>query len=107
MTKLIAVNARRFPEQTGQRCKRKAIPGGTVCRWHGGAASQVKVKAAIRAEVMNWGLGDSHVEPRRGPAPSRNPECRSSRDVRPAAARSFRCCRAAEGGARKGTNIEA
>jgi hypothetical protein len=63
MTKLIAVNARRFPEQTGQRCKRKAIPGGTVCRWHGGAASQVKVKAAIRAEVMNWGLGDSYVAP--------------------------------------------
>ena len=56
-------NARRFPKQTGQRCKRKAIPGGTVCRWHGGAASHLKVKAAIRAEVMNWGLGDSHVDP--------------------------------------------
>jgi hypothetical protein len=41
----------------------QAIPGGTVCRWHGGAASQVKVKAAIRAEVMNWGLGDSYVDP--------------------------------------------
>jgi hypothetical protein len=34
-----------------------------VGRWHGGAASQVKVKAAVRAEVMNWGLGDSHVVP--------------------------------------------
>ena len=63
MTKAIAVQCQAISKQTGQRCKRKAIPGGTVCRWHGGAASQVKVKAAIRAEVMNWGLGDSHVDP--------------------------------------------
>jgi hypothetical protein len=34
-----------------------------VCRWHGGAAGQVKAKAAVRAEVLNWGLGDSHVDP--------------------------------------------
>jgi hypothetical protein len=63
MTKAIAVQCQAISKQTGQRCKRKAIPGGTVCGWHGGAASQVKVKAAIRAEVMNWGLGDSHVDP--------------------------------------------
>jgi hypothetical protein len=63
MSKGIAVQCQAISKQTGQRCKRKAIPGGTVCRWHGGAASQVKVKAAIRAEVMNWGLGDSTVDP--------------------------------------------
>jgi hypothetical protein len=34
-----------------------------VCRYHGGGAQQVKVKAAIRAQVMNWDLGDSHVDP--------------------------------------------
>ena len=50
-------------QQTGQRCKRKAIPGGEVCRYHGGAAGQLRAKAAIRAEVMNWGLGDSTVDP--------------------------------------------
>jgi hypothetical protein len=47
----------------GRQVKAKAIPGGTVCRWHGGAAGQVKAKAAVRAEVLNWGLGDSHVDP--------------------------------------------
>jgi len=30
---------------------------------HGGGAPAVRAKAAIRAEVMNWGLGDSHVDP--------------------------------------------
>jgi hypothetical protein len=63
MTKAIAIQCKALSKQTGQRCKRKAIPGGEVCRWHGGAAGQVKVKAAIRAEVVNWGLGDSHVDP--------------------------------------------
>lgn len=63
MTKAIAVQCKAFSKQTGQRCKRKAIPGGEVCRWHGEAAGQVKVKAAIRAEVLNWGLGDSTVDP--------------------------------------------
>ena len=43
---------------TGTRCKRKAIPGGEVCRWHGGGARQVKEKAAVRAELMSWGLTD-------------------------------------------------
>ena len=63
MTKAIAVQCKAISTQTGQRCKRKAIPGGEVCRYHGGAAGQVKAKAAIRAEVMSWGLGDSHVDP--------------------------------------------
>lgn len=34
--------------QTGQRCRQTAIPGGTVCRYHGGSAPNVKRKAALR-----------------------------------------------------------
>jgi hypothetical protein len=63
MTKAVAVQCKAISKQTGQQCKRKAIPGGTVCRYHGGGAQQVKVKAAIRAEVLNWGLGDTTVDP--------------------------------------------
>lgn len=33
---------------TGKRCTQPPIPGGTVCRYHGGAAPQVKRKAALR-----------------------------------------------------------
>ena|SRR5215467_14418188 len=32
--------------QTGVQCKKLAIPGGTVCRYHGGAAPQVREAAA-------------------------------------------------------------
>jgi hypothetical protein len=63
MTKAIAVQCKAISKQSGQQSKRKAIPGGTVCRYHGGGAQQVKAKAAVRAEVMAWGLGDSHVDP--------------------------------------------
>jgi hypothetical protein len=59
MSKALSVQCKAISNGSGQRCKRKAIPGGEVCRYHGGSARQVKVKAAIRAEVMNWGLGDS------------------------------------------------
>jgi hypothetical protein len=40
-----------------------AIPGGPVCRFHGGASPQVASKAAVRAEVWSWGLGDATVDP--------------------------------------------
>jgi hypothetical protein len=63
MTKAIAIQCKALSKQTGQRCKRKAIPGGEVCRWHGGAAKQVRARAGVRAEVMAWGLGDSTVDP--------------------------------------------
>lgn len=33
-------------KQKGVQCSKKPIPGGTVCRYHGGAAPQVK-KAAL------------------------------------------------------------
>jgi len=32
---------------TGKLCGRPAVPGGKVCRWHGGAAPQVARKAAM------------------------------------------------------------
>lgn len=38
-------------KQKGTRCGRTAIPGGTVCRYHGGAAPQVKLKALERLEA--------------------------------------------------------
>jgi hypothetical protein len=34
--------------KSGSRCKQPAIPGGAVCRYHGGSAPQVRNKAAIR-----------------------------------------------------------
>jgi hypothetical protein len=63
MTKAISVQCTAVSKQTGKQCKAKAIPGGTVCRWHGGAAGQVKAKAAVRAELLGWGLGDATVDP--------------------------------------------
>jgi hypothetical protein len=59
----LSVRCSAISKHSGEQCKRKAIPGGTVCRYHGGNAKQVKAKAAIRAEVMTWGLGDTHVDP--------------------------------------------
>src|SRR5215217_8720463 len=59
----LSVRCLAISKHSGEQCKRKAIPGGTVCRYHGGNARQVKAKAAIRAEVMNWGLGDTTVDP--------------------------------------------
>src|SRR5215217_291689 len=49
----------RATSRAGKQRKNKAIPGGTVCRFHGGASPDVDSKAAVRAEVMNWGLGDT------------------------------------------------
>ena len=63
MTKAVAVQCKAISKQAGQQCKRKAIPGGTMCRYHGGGAQQVKVKAVIPAEVLNWRLGDTTVDP--------------------------------------------
>ncbi len=38
-------------KKSGEQCKKWAIRGGTVCRFHGGAAGQVKRKAAARIEA--------------------------------------------------------
>lgn len=37
-------------KKSGVRCKRYAIPGGTVCEYHGGKAPQVAAKARERIE---------------------------------------------------------
>ena len=37
---------------TRQRCKRRPIPGGTVCVKHGGGAPQVKAAAAKRLDEL-------------------------------------------------------
>jgi hypothetical protein len=58
-----AVRCRATSKQTGKQRKNWAIKGGEVCRKHGGGAPAVKAKAAIRAGVMKWGLGDSTVDP--------------------------------------------
>lgn len=39
-------------KQTKNRCKRPAIPGGTVCRFHGGGAPQVAAKAKERLAAL-------------------------------------------------------
>lgn len=43
---------RAHSKQTGAACKRMAIPGGTVCYWHGGAAPQVRAAADARLERL-------------------------------------------------------
>lgn len=58
-----AVRCKAMSKQTGKECKNWAIKGGEVCRNHGGNAKQVRAKAAIRAEVMDWGLGDTTIDP--------------------------------------------
>ncbi|WP_286960160.1 MULTISPECIES: HGGxSTG domain-containing protein [Arsenicicoccus] len=40
----------RATSRSGQQCKRYAIRGANVCRWHGGAAPQVQAAAARRVQ---------------------------------------------------------
>src|SRR5579859_1243022 len=47
----------------GDRCGRAAVAGATVCQTHGAKSPVVKAKAAVRAEVMRWGLGDTTIDP--------------------------------------------
>lgn len=35
-------------KSTGEPCKRTVVPGAVVCRWHGGAAKQVREKGQLR-----------------------------------------------------------
>jgi hypothetical protein len=41
-------------KQRNAQCKRTAIPGGTVCRYHGGAAPQVMKAAAERLKELQF-----------------------------------------------------
>lgn len=43
---------RAHSKQTGALCRQYAIPGGTVCRYHGGAAPQVKMAADERLKAL-------------------------------------------------------
>lgn len=47
----------------GNPCRNPAIRGGVVCAKHGGSAPQVRAKADVRAELMQWGLGDATDDP--------------------------------------------
>ena len=47
-------------KSTGNRCGNPPIPGGKVCRFHGGAAPQVKAAGALR--VMEALVGPILVE---------------------------------------------
>lgn len=49
--------------KAGKPCGRWALSGATVCPRHGGAAPQVKAKAAIRAEVAQWVPGSPMDDP--------------------------------------------
>lgn len=47
------VTCRAKSSTTGQRCGQRPIPGGFVCRYHGGSAPQVQRKASMRlAELV-------------------------------------------------------
>lgn len=47
----------------GNPCKNGAVKGAFVCHKHGASAPQVKAKAAVRAELMSWGLDAPTVDP--------------------------------------------
>ena len=42
----------RAHNRQGGQCQHLSIPGGTVCRWHGGASPVVKIAAAERLRRM-------------------------------------------------------
>lgn len=47
----------------GNPCKLNTVRGALVCHKHGASAPQVKAKAAVRAELMSWGLDAPTVDP--------------------------------------------
>jgi hypothetical protein len=46
------VRCKAMSKQTGERCKKLAIPGGTVCVVHGGSAPAAKMAAQRRLIAM-------------------------------------------------------
>lgn len=50
-------------KSTRKRCGNRAIEGGTVCRFHGGAAPQVAARAGIRLAVSQWTDGKATANP--------------------------------------------
>jgi hypothetical protein len=60
---IVAVRCKAVSKTSKKHCKNWAIKGGDVCRIHDGAGKQVAAKAAIRAEVLSWGLTDATIDP--------------------------------------------
>jgi hypothetical protein len=58
-----AVRCKAVSKSSRKQCKNWAIKGGEVCRIHGGAAPAVKAKAAVRAELLDWRVGDALDDP--------------------------------------------
>lgn len=63
-TRRCTANAR----TTGERCKRAAIVGGTVCKYHGGSLANVKAAAARRVaaervRALGYDPGAPNVDP--------------------------------------------
>jgi len=59
VTELRCVKMRR----DGKPCTNRPVHGATVCRPHGGTASQILKKAIVRYEISQWKLGDSEDDP--------------------------------------------
>lgn len=64
-------------KQTGEQCKQRPVQGGTVCRFHGGSAPQVKAAAEQRdleqkadAEVRKLWVGLDQATPVKDPVAS-------------------------------------
>ena len=49
--------------QGGDRCKNPAVPGATVCRFHGGATQHVRKKAALRLAALELYLDSAPALP--------------------------------------------
>lgn len=49
--------------RAGTQCGNYAIPGGTVCKIHGGSTGHIAAKAKVRAELESWGLDAPTVDP--------------------------------------------
>ena len=57
------VHERCAGHKDGAPCGRWPTKGATVCRSHGAGSPRVAAKAAVRAEVMSWGLDAPDVDP--------------------------------------------
>jgi hypothetical protein len=50
-------------KRDGGQCEKEPIPGGNVCRTHGGAIGRVAARAAVVHEIRQWGMGEADVDP--------------------------------------------